>query len=115
MERVHILNAPTPAVLEYCSNDVIDNRPCAYVVFHIVALEFVAMALVQFHFGNERNIVGVQCYDQRDQKFWGVLTPLAAGVYCRIKHYGFASFVIGFTFDSALAYLVYFRSGKIDW
>lgn len=44
-----------------------------------------------------------------------VLVPLSAGVRRRVEHYSFASFVLSWAFDSALANLVYQRSAKIHW
>lgn len=40
--------------------------------------------------------------------------PLAVGWRRNLDHYSFASFVLGFAFDSALTYLLYRRSAEAD-
>lgn len=44
-----------------------------------------------------------------------VLVLLAAGVCCRLHYHSLASFILGFAFDSALAFLAYQRSAEIYW
>lgn len=70
----------------------------------------------EIFFAAEHGLVGFFCYDSRSgQGVCTVIVLLATGVRRRVNDYGFESFVLGFSFDSALTQSVYHRSAEIDW
>lgn len=74
------------------------------------------MALVRFLHAVKRGIVGFHCFDPKmGQGGCGILVPLSSVVCHHVDHYGFASFILGCTFDSAFAYLTYRRSAETHW
>lgn len=60
--------------------------------------------------------VGYECHDHcMSHDGWPVINPLSIGGQRQFNHYGFAQFVAASIIDLAAAYLVYLRSGRIDW
>lgn len=94
------------------TNLVIDDHTGAKAVWHVHALEFVILALIQFLVVAER--AAVSCHDpRRVHGLCGVNTSLSSGVRLHMDHYGFVQIVTGCTFDHAPAYHVYRRSSEI--
>lgn len=104
-----------PPVLAYFLNLVVNCTTGAFVVWHVAAPEFVATAFVRFVSVAEPEVAGLSCYDlQMGQDVCGVLVQTSSGVRHHVHNYGFASFILGWALDSALAYLVYWPSADID-
>lgn len=80
-ERVEwgrVLTVPILPFLWYYTNSAFDDRPGCKEVWHIAAMQFVTMALVQFLHAAERHVVRLQSYDwQIGQGGCGVLVSLS--------------------------------------
>lgn len=106
---------PSPPFLAYYPSFVVNFRPSADSVWHVIAIKCFTIALVQFLFTAEDNFVGVSFYDSRmGQGGCSVLVPLGAGVRRAVDHYGFATFLLVWALNSVLAYSSYRRSAEIN-
>lgn len=60
--------------------------------------------------------VRFKCYEpEMGQDVCRMVFPLSSGVCCRVKHHGFASFVVGSTHCSSRAQILYCTSMEVHW
>lgn len=105
----------TPPVLLYYTNLVVDGRPCAAAVWHIAAIEFVTMVLMFYFMLLNEKSSGFSVMTQMDQSGCELFVLLLSAVRRHIKHYGFASLVVGCCFHSSCVCLAYRRSAEVNW
>lgn len=84
-------------------------------VWHVTAFKFVTTALMKFILAAENGIAGFLWYNPwMGQGGFRLLVPCATGVHRRLDHYGFGSFFLCWSFDSAVAYRAYRWSAEIN-
>lgn len=81
VECCRILSVPTPPILDYYTNLVLDDHSGAMTVWLVAALELVILALLRFLVIAGHGAVRYDCHDPgMDHADSSVITPLASGV-----------------------------------